>query len=94
MMSIKLYGKLLFLHGLSDGTAQLIGAGGVLEAATDAFQTLQYILDFHAFYQSAYTLCVAVAAAIKLHVFQNAVLNLKFNCLTAGALGSVCVSHI
>ena len=94
MMSIKLYGKLLFLHGLSYGTAQLVGARGVLEAATDTFQTLENLINFHAIHQSAHALRVAIAATIELHVFQDAVLDFKLDGLAASALGSVSISHL
>jgi hypothetical protein len=84
----------LFPHGLTDGLAQLVGTRGAFEAATDAFQTLEHFINFHAIYQSANALRVAVAAAVELHVFQNAVLDFKLNRLTASALGSIGVSHI
>ena len=73
--------------------AQLVGTRGVLESAADAFQPLQHILYFHAFHQSADALRVAVAAAVELHILQDAVLDFKLNGLAACALGSVGVSH-
>ena len=84
----------LFRQGLLDGLGQLVGAGGVFEPATDAFQTLEHFINFHAIYQSANALRVAVAAAVELHVFQNAVLDFKLNRLTTSALGSVGVFHV
>ena len=93
MMLVKLYGMILFLHGLSDGTAQLVGTRGVLEAAADAFQTLQHVFYFHAFHQSAHALCVAVAATVELHVPQDTIFDFKFNGLAAGALGVLSVFH-
>ena len=35
----------LFLHGLSDGLAKLVWARSVLEAAADAFQTLEHLIN-------------------------------------------------
>ena len=75
------------------GFGQLVRAGGAFKAAADAFQLGDDIFCLHAFHQSGDTLCVAVAAAVKLHVFHDAILNLKFYSLTAGALGSVSIIH-
>lgn len=83
----------LFLHGLPDGLAKLVGTGGVLETATYAFQTLEHFINFHAIYQSTNALGVAVAAAVKLNILQNTILDFKLNGLTAGALGSIGVFH-
>ena len=77
-----------------DGSGQLVGAGGGLEPATDAFQFGDDVLGFHAFHQSGDTLCVAVAAAIELHILQNAILDFKLDGLAACSLGAVGVSHI
>ena len=92
-MSIKLYRKMLFLHGLSYGAAQLVSAGGVFEPTADAFQTKEYFINFHAIYQSTNALSIAVAASVELHIFQYAVLDFKLNRVTARALGSVSVFH-
>ena len=84
----------LFLgQSLLDGLGQLVGAGGAFEPATDAFQFGDDILGFHAFHQGSDTLCVAVAAAIELHILQDAVLDFKLDGLAACALGAVSVSH-
>ena len=99
-MSFKLYdlpnSKLSTLncHRLPNSLAKLVGARGVFETATDAFQTLEYLINFHAIHQSTHALCVSVAAAIELHILQDAVLNFKLNGLAACALGSVGVFHI
>ena len=97
-MSIKLYeslnSKLSIIYRLSDGTAQLVRTRGVLESATNAFQALQHLINFHAIHQSAHALCVSVAAAVELHILQNAVFDFKLNGLAACALGSVSVFHI
>ena len=78
---------------LLDGSGQLVGAGGAFEPATDAFQLGDDILGFHAFHQCGDALRVAVAAAIELHVLQDAVFDLKLDGLAACALGAVGVSH-
>ena len=83
----------LICHRLPNSLAKLVGARGVFETATDAFQTLEYLINFHAIHQSTHALCVSVAAAIELHIPQNAVLNFKLNGLAARALGSVSVFH-
>ena len=84
----------LFLgQSLLDGLGQLVGAGGGLEPATDAFQLGDDILGFHAFHQCGDALRVAVAAAIELHVLQDAIFDFKLDGLAACALGSVSVSH-
>ena len=85
----------LFLgQSLLDGSGQLVGAGGGLEPATDAFQLGDDILCLHAFHQGGHTLRVAVAAAIELHILQNAILDFKLDGLAAWSLGAVGVSHI
>jgi hypothetical protein len=71
----------------------LVGTRGVLKAAANAFQPLQDIFHFHAFHQGADALRVAVAATVKLHILQDAVLDFKLNGLAAGALGAVSVFH-
>lgn len=83
----------LFLHCLSDGLAKLVWARSVLEAAADAFQTLEHFINFHAIHQCADALRVAVAAAVKLHILDNAVLDFKLDGLATSALGSVGVFH-
>jgi hypothetical protein len=71
----------------------LVGARGVLEATADAFQPLEYLINFHAIHQCAYALRVAVAATIELHILQDAVLDFKLNGLAACALSAVGVFH-
>ena len=103
-MSFKLYetknsklytlNSTLSTHRLPNSLAQLIGAGGAFESTANAFQPLEYLINFHAIHQSTHALCVAVTAAIELHVFQYAVLDFKLNGLAARALGSVSVFHI
>ena len=88
-----LHSKLSTLHRLPNSLAKLIGAGGAFESTADAFQPLEYLINFHAIHQSAHALRVAIAAAIELHVLQYAVLDFKLNGLAAGALGAVCVFH-
>ena len=80
-------------HRLPDGFGQLVGAGGALEATADAFQLGDDILGLHAVYEGGHTLRVAVAAAVELHVLDDAVLYFKLDGLAARALGSVGVFH-
>ena len=80
-------------HSLPNGTAKLIWAGCAFEAAANAFEALQHVLDFHAFHQGTHALGVAVTAAVELHVLQDAIFDFKLDGLAAGALGLVSVSH-
>jgi hypothetical protein len=75
------------------GLGQLVGTRSAFEAATDAFQFRDNVFSFHAFHEGGDALRIAVAAAVELHILQNAVLDFKLNGLTASALGSVSVSH-
>ena len=83
----------LLFNRLLDGFGQLVGAGSAFEAATDAFQLGDDILCLHAFHEGGHALRVAIAAAVELHVLQDAVLNFKLDGLAARALGSVGVFH-
>ena len=76
-----------------DSFGKLVGTRGAFEAAVDAFQFGNDILCLHAFHQSGDALRVAVATSVELYVFQNAILDFKLDGLTAGALGSISVSH-
>lgn len=78
---------------LAQRLGQLVGTGGAFETATDAFELGDDIVGFHSVYQCGHALRVAVAAAVELHVLDDAVLNLKLNGLAASALGSVGVFH-
>ena len=93
-MPKKAENPLLLFQCLFDGSGQLVGTGGGLEAAADAFQLGDDVLGFHAFHQCGDALRVAIAAAVELHIPQDAVLDLKLDSLTTGALGAVGVSHI
>ena len=88
-MAVNFCLDICFLQGLS----QLIGAGGGLHAALDAFDAGDDILNIHAFYQSGDALQIAVAAADKLHILNLVVLDIKENALGAGAFGLVLVAH-
>ena len=78
---------------LSDGLCQLVRTGSAFEAATDAFQFRDNVFSFHAFHEGGDALRIAVAAAVELHIFQDAVHDFKLDGLTAGALGSVGIFH-
>ena len=72
---------------------QLIGAGGGLHAAADAFHTGDDIVDVHSLYQRADAHQIAIAAAEELNIVNLAVFNFKGNLTGAGALGLVIVLH-
>ena len=74
-----------FSQGLFQCLGQLVGAGGGLEAAAYAFQTLDDFFDRHPFHQPANALRVAIAAVFEFNVFQNAVFNFKIDGLAACA---------
>ena len=82
-----------FRHRFPYGFRQLVGTRGGLEATTDALQPLDYLLGFHAFNKTTYTLGVAAAASIKLNMMNDSVSDFELNHLTASALGVVGVFH-
>ncbi len=85
--------RLFLRQRLFDGLGQLVGARGAFEAAADTFELGDDILGLHAIHQSGHALRVAIAAAVELHVLQDAVLDFKLDGLTACALGTIGVSH-
>jgi hypothetical protein len=68
---------LLLIIYLMNCVSQLIGATGILYAASDAAESLFYLAQGHTFYQSAYTLKVSVAPANEADVV-NALLVINF----------------
>ena len=68
---------------------ELIGAGGGLEAATDAGKTRNGFLYGHADEQTGYALGVAGTAARKLNLADHAVLNIHVNFTRANASGGI-----
>jgi hypothetical protein len=59
----------------------------------DAFQTGDNLFSIHAFYQTAYTLRVTVAATVKLHIVDFAVDDFKFDHLATSTFGIISVFH-
>jgi hypothetical protein len=78
---------------LTDGSAELVGARGVFPAAADAFQSGQYILDFHALDKASDALQVAVAAAEEYDVVESSVDDVEVYLLAAGLFGLIGVVH-
>ena len=88
-------GLLLVLRQrLAQRDGELIGAGGILEAAADAAHARDGILGLHAFDQARNALEVAVAAADDLHALDGVVIvQLNVHFLGANALGAVVIGH-
>ena len=78
---------------LSDGLVslqclcQLVGAGGLLHAAGNAFDAGDGLIDVHTFHQGADALQVAVAAAHELDALNLVVFHIEIDHLGAGTLG-------
>jgi len=72
---------------------QLIGAGGNLRSAADAFHTGNDLVNVHAFHQRSDALQVAVAAAKELDVLYFTVFNFKCNLTGAGSLCLIVKFH-
>ena len=64
---------------------KLVGAGRTLAVAVRTLKPRDNVVDVHSLDKAAYTLRVAVAAARKLHVPHNSVVNLERNQRTAHA---------
>ena len=80
------------LSGLQS-LCQLIGAGGLLHAAGDTFDTGDDFIDIHSFHQLCNALQIAVAAAQELDVLNLVVLQIEVDHLGAGTLGLVLVHN-
>ena len=78
---------------LTDGSAELVGARGVFPAAADAFQSGQYILDFHALDKASNALQVAVAAIEEDDVVESSVDDVEVYLLAAGLFSLIGVVH-
>ena len=79
----------LFFKGFQCPT-ELVGTGGELIAAADAVEFLDHVVNLLAGHQAADALEVAVAAAQKEYLLDDAVvINGHINQLRAGALGFV-----
>ena len=81
------------LNNFLQGSSQLIGAGGGLEAAGSAFQTGNYLVDIHTFHQGADALQIAVTTADVLNIVKLTILDLKEDPLRASAFCFVFVLH-
>ena len=81
------------MSSLPESLRELIGAGRALEAAADAAELVDNLLDLHAVDDGADTLEVAVAAALKLYIPHHSVLDIKGYRARAGAFGSVSIFH-
>ena len=73
--------------------SELIGAGGGLHTAFDAFHAGDYIIDIHSLHESGNAFQVAIAASQELNIFNLVFLNIKINHLRAGALGFVLIHN-
>ena len=74
-------------------SGELVGAGGGLEAAVDALQPVDDLVDVHALNQAANALKIAVAAAGVDDVVQLVIDDLKVDVGGTGALGAVIEFH-
>jgi len=83
----------VYLADFFQRLSQLIGAGGGLGAAVDAFHTGDDIIDIHALYQSGNPLQVAVAASEELNILHLAVFYFENDLTGAGTLGLVSILH-
>jgi hypothetical protein len=84
---------LVLISYFTYGFAQLVGAGGVLPAAANAFQAVEHILHLHPFHQTAYALGVAVAPPYELNMMQLPINDFEIYRLAACTLGLISVSH-
>ena len=74
---------------------QLIGAGGGLETAFDAFKLAYYLVYRHSGCKSGNALCVSGATANEFNLCNDVVLNGDFDTSRAGTLSSIseCFFH-